>query len=201
MVEVREIIEDIIAEDKRATEIIRRLRALFAHGATEATLVDINECVRDVLTLGHSDRVARNITAEAQLAPNLPRVWGDRIQLQQVLHNLMLNACDAVCENGRGERYLRVSTRLTEEGEVGIEVCDRGVGIDNVERIFEPFFTTKHHGLGLGLAICHRVVSAHRGRLWATNNPDRGATMHIVLPVANPIDKRQASADSGGHAT
>lgn len=197
IVEVQEIIEDIVAENKRATEIIRRLRALFTHGETEATLVDINECVRDVLSIGHGDLVARNITAEALLAPNLPGVWADRVQLQQVLQNLILNACDAMCDNVGRERYLRVSTRLTEEGEVGIEVYDRGVGIENVQRIFEPLFTTKRHGLGLGLAICQRVVSAHRGRLWATNNPDRGATMHIVLPAADSIDKGQASADSG----
>lgn len=198
--EVREIIEDIVAENKRAAEVIRRLRALFARGTSDAAPVDINECVRDVLSLSHSDLVARNVSAEVQLAGNLPSVWADRIQLQQVLLNLILNACDAMCDNNPGERYLRISTRLTEQGEVGVEVCDRGSGIGNIERIFEPFFTTKHHGLGLGLAICRTIVSAHRGRLWATNNPDRGATMHIVLPVEGLIERRQRPTP-GEHAT
>lgn len=181
--EVREIIDDIVTDNKRAAEVIRRLRALFSRGTSEGAPVDVNECVRDVIALSHSDRVARNIVAEVHLAEGLPAVWADRIQLQQVLLNLMLNACDAMSDNGPDERYLRIGTRLTEEGDVSIDVYDRGVGIGNVEKIFEPFFTTKRHGLGLGLAICHTIVSAHRGRLWASNNPDRGATMHIVLPV------------------
>jgi two-component system sensor kinase FixL len=191
--EVREIIEDIVAENKRAAAVIRRLRALFVRGASDAEPVDINECVRDVLSLSHSDLVARNIAVEVQLAPNLPSVRADRIQLQQVLLNLILNACDAMSDNNPGERSLSIVTQLTEQGEVGIEVCDRGSGIDDVERVFEPFFTTKQHGLGLGLAICHTIVSTHRGRLWATNNPDRGATMHIVLPVAGPSERRRRS--------
>jgi C4-dicarboxylate-specific signal transduction histidine kinase len=195
--EVREIIDDIIADDKRAAEVIRRLRALFARGTADAGAVDINECVRDVLLLSHSDLVARNVTSEVRLARNLPDVWADRIQLQQVLLNLVLNACDAMRDSHPGERYLRISTQLTQDGEVGIEVYDRGAGIGNIERIFEPFFTTKHHGLGLGLAICQTIVSAHRGRLWATNNPDRGATMHIVLPVEAPA---QAQAPAGGRS-
>lgn len=198
--EVQEIIEDIITDDKRAAEVIRRLRALFARGKSDAGPVDINECVRDVLSLGHSDLVARNITSEVRLARNLPDVLADRIQLQQVLLNLILNACDAMRGNHPRERYLRVSTELTQDADVGIEVYDRGVGIDDVEKIFEPFFTTKRQGLGLGLAICQTIVRAHRGRLWATNNPDRGATMHIVLPVG-PATNERAPADGRSLAT
>ena len=198
--EVREILEDIISENKRATEVIRRLRALFARGTRDAAPVDINECVRDVLSLSHSDLIARNITAEVQLARNLPDVWADRIQMQQVLLNLMLNACDSMRDNCPGERYLRITTQLAEQGEVSIEVCDRGGGIENLEKIFEPFFTTKHHGLGLGLPICQTIVNAHRGRLWATNNPDRGATMHIVLPVEHLTEQRPTPVDSDQHA-
>jgi two-component system, LuxR family, sensor kinase FixL len=100
-----------------------------------------------------------------------------------VLLNLVLNACDAMDENDPRERYLRIGTRRMEEGGVGIEVYDRGTGIQDPEKIFEPYFTTKQHGLGLGLAICQTIVSAHHGRLWATNNPGRGATIHIELPV------------------
>lgn len=182
--EAREIIEDIVSETKRAADVIRQLRALFARGASAATSVDINECVRGVLSLGHSHLISRDIALEVQLASALPAVRADRVQLQQVLLNLVFNACEAMSDSPE-ERYIRITTRLTEEGDVSIDVYDRGVGIGNVEKIFEPYFTTKSHGLGLGLAICHTIVSAHGGRLWATNNLDRGATMHIVLPVEN----------------
>jgi C4-dicarboxylate-specific signal transduction histidine kinase len=180
--EAREIIEDIVSETKRAADVIRQLRALFSRGASAATSVDINECVRGVLSLGHSHLISRDIALEVQLASALPTVRADRVQLQQVLLNLVFNACEAMSDSPE-ERYLRITTRLTEEGDVSIDVYDRGVGIGNVEKIFEPYFTTKNHGLGLGLAICHTIVSAHGGRLWATNNLDRGATMHIVLPA------------------
>ncbi|HEY0685656.1 MAG TPA: MASE1 domain-containing protein [Steroidobacter sp.] len=199
--EIHEVVDDIIAENKRASEVIRRLRALFARGTADSGPVDVNECVRDVLSLAHSDLVARNIMAEVRLAANLPDVWADRIQLQQVLLNLILNACDAMRENNPGERYLRISTRLTEEGEIGIEVCDRGTGIGDLEKIFEPFYTTKQHGLGLGLAICQTIVGAHRGRLWASNNSDRGATIHIILPLLTSISDRRIAAGSDHPAT
>ena len=193
--EAREIIEDIVSETKRAADVIRQLRALFARGASAATSVDINECVRGVLSLGHSHLVSCDIDLQLQLAPALPRVRVDNVQLQQVLLNLILNACEAMSANTPDERYMRITTCLSEEGDVSIEVYDRGVGIGDVDRIFEPYFTTKNHGLGLGLAICHTIVSAHRGRLWATNNLDRGATMHIVLPAEN------APAAPWGHST
>jgi signal transduction histidine kinase len=199
--DVREIIEDIIADNKRAAEVIRRLGALFRRGTSDAAPVDVNECVRDVLSLGHSDLIACNVATEVQLARNLPDVWADRIQLQQVLLNLMLNACDAMRETSSGERRLRIITQLTEQGEVGIDVCDRGTGIADVEKIFEPFFTTKQHGLGLGLAICRTIVGVHRGRLWATNNPDGGATMHIALPVLSASEQGRMAVDAGQHAT
>lgn len=199
--ELPEIIEDIVLENKRAGEVIRRLRALFAQGTSDAAPVDINDCVRDVLSLSHSDLVARNVTSEVRLARNLPDVWADRIQLQQVLLNLILNACDAMREVSPGERHLRICTQLTEQGEVSIEVGDQGTGIGDVEKIFEPFFTTKQHGLGLGLAICRTIVGAHRGRLWAANNPHGGAIMHIVLPVQSASEQRRAAAERGEHAT
>jgi two-component system sensor kinase FixL len=197
---LQEIFEDIGVENKRAVEVIRRLRALFVRRVSDVAPVNVNQCVRDVLSLGHSDLVARNVTAELRLAHDLPVVLADGVQLQQVLLNLVLNACDAMDENVPRDRYLRISTQLTEEGGVGIEVCDRGVGITDPERIFEPYFTTKHHGLGLGLAICQTIISAHRGRLWATNNSDRGATIHIELPVDGRPDARTRPDHAPGHA-
>lgn len=188
--DVREIVEDIIVDNKRAAEVIRRLRDLFTRRASETVPLDINECVHDVLSIAHGDLVARNVTAQTQLERNLPDVWADRVQLQQVLLNLLHNACDAMGANGPGERNLRVATLLTETGDVAVEVSDRGTGIDDVEKIFEPFFTTKQHGLGLGLAICRTIVVAHQGRLWATNNPQGGATLHVVLPVESLTGER-----------
>jgi C4-dicarboxylate-specific signal transduction histidine kinase len=198
---VLEILEDIGAENKRAAEVIRRLRDLFVRRASDVAPVNVNECVRDVLSLSHGDLVARNVIAEVRLAHELPAVLADRVQLQQVLLNLVLNACDAMNENDPRERYLRISTHCTEQGGVGIEVSDRGVGVRDPEKIFEPYFTTKHHGLGLGLPICQTIISAHRGRLWATNNADRGATIHITLPAdERPAVRRKTAPDPGNSA-
>ncbi|MET0657578.1 MAG: MASE1 domain-containing protein [Steroidobacteraceae bacterium] len=181
---VAEILADIIAEDKRAGEVIRRLRALFRKDAVEMREMSMNECVRDVLALGHSDLIARRVKLDLHLAINLCPARVDRVQMQQVLLNLILNACDAMRDSEPGDRRLRIATRNTNEDSIVIEVTDRGSGIVDVDSIFQPFFTTKDHGLGLGLPICQTIVRAHQGRLWATNNPDRGATFHVALPVS-----------------
>ncbi|MET0985957.1 MAG: MASE1 domain-containing protein [Steroidobacteraceae bacterium] len=183
LTEIEEILTDIISEDKRAGEVIRRLRALFVRGAVELRPLDVNECIRDVLALEHSDLIARNVSVQAVLAADLPWVNADRVQLQQVLLNLIVNACDAMSDNASGDRLLQISTQQVDRGGVDIEICDRGTGIANLDRIFEPFRSTKQHGLGLGLAICHTIIRTHQGRLWATNNSSRGATMHIFLPA------------------
>ncbi|MET0658580.1 MAG: MASE1 domain-containing protein [Steroidobacteraceae bacterium] len=183
LVEIEEILTDIIAEDKRAGEVIRRLRALFVKGALELRPLDVNECIRDVLALEHSDLVARNVSVQAVLAADLPWVNADRVQLQQVLLNLIVNACDAMKDNSPGDRLLQIKSQQADRGGIDIEICDRGTGIANLDKIFEPFRSTKQHGLGLGLAICHTIIRTHQGRLWAMNNSSRGATMHIFLPA------------------
>jgi C4-dicarboxylate-specific signal transduction histidine kinase len=182
--EIREILRDIIRDDVRAAEMIRRLRALLAPGKTSRQNVDFNEVVRDVLTLVRADLVARGVVLTLQLTPQEALVPGDAVQLQQVLLNLIVNACEAMSGRPSGERQLTVSTRVLEDRRtIECAVADRGHGIpeDALERIFEPFVTTRPHGLGLGLAICRSIAEAHGGRLVAANGPDGGAVFRLRL--------------------
>ncbi|HEY4131096.1 MAG TPA: ATP-binding protein, partial [Gemmatimonadaceae bacterium] len=134
-----------------------------------------------------NDLILREVTVTTQLEPSLPNIPADGVQLQQVVLNLIVNACDAMIDQPRAERHLLVTTRA-EDGGVELSVSDRGTGIVSgaVDSVFEPFMTTKEHGLGLGLAICRSIVSAHGGRMWAVNNPDIGATFHLRLPFEHP---------------
>jgi PAS domain S-box-containing protein len=182
--EIREILDDIADEDRRAAEVIRRLRTLLRKGEMQRQPLDLNEVTSDVLRLAHSELIAHGVTLNAQLAPGLPPVHGDRVGLQQVLLNLIVNACDAMRLDEPAERRLTVVTAPDGDHGVRVTVADRGTGIptSGSEQVFEPFFTTKEQGLGLGLSICRSIVAAHNGRLWATNNADRGATFGFDLP-------------------
>jgi signal transduction histidine kinase len=178
-----EILSEIISDNKRAGQVIRRLRALFERGSINVQRVDLNECIREVLTLDRSHLIQHHVVADLTLAEGLPPVMIDRVQLQQVLLNLIANANDAVAENERGDRLVKIVT-FAGNATVEVEISDTGYGIQNLEVIFDPFFSTKEHGIGLGLAISRTIVAAHGGRLWATNNATRGATLHISLPTA-----------------
>jgi two-component system, LuxR family, sensor kinase FixL len=185
LAELREILQDIVAENKRAGEVIQRLRLFLKKGeAQHRDSLSINEVVQSVLNLTYNDLLNKDITVDIELTQNLPTVTGDRIQLQQVLLNLVLNACEAMTDCEPSERRLRVASRL-DNGAVCISVGDRGGSIpeEKIESVFEPFFTTKVEGMGLGLSICRTIISAHRGKIWATNNLDCGATFHFELPV------------------
>jgi two-component system sensor kinase FixL len=184
--ELREILNDIVEEDKRAVEVIRHLRLLLKKGEGQFQPLNLNEVVRNVLRLIHSDLVNQNVAVHAELAVDLPVVQGDSVQLQQVLLNLVVNGCDALAGIAGAERTLFVRTKLTEDQCTRVSVADQGCGIppEKMERIFEPFFTTKVQGMGLGLAICRTIITAHGGRLWGTNNMERGATFHFTLPTA-----------------
>jgi PAS domain S-box-containing protein len=183
---VREILKDIVAEDKRAGEIIRRLRLLLKKGEVQQLPLDVNEVVQEVLKLLHSDLVNHRVETHAELAPDLPPVKADRVQIQQVLVNLVMNACDAMAGVPTGSCRLIVRTGLADGEGVRISIADQGVGIatENLEKVFEPFFTTKADGMGLGLSVCRSIITAHGGRLWAASNPDRGITFHVKLPIA-----------------
>jgi len=183
--EVRDILADIVDQDIRAGEIIHRLRLLLKKGEVQQQPVDVNDAVREVLKLIHSDLVNQGVTTRTELAPALPTVNGDRVQLQQVLLNLLMNACDAMNQNGPANRQIVVRTELSDGVGVCFSVSDCGMGVDpgKLEQVFEPFFSTKAQGLGLGLSVCHTIISAHAGKLWAVNNPDGGATFCFTLPV------------------
>ena len=186
LAEVREILNEIVSEDKRAGEVIRRLRLWLKKGEVQQHSLRINEVVQDVLKLMRSDLINQNVAVDFELARNLPSVTGDPVQLQQVLLNLVVNACDAMADCNTPERRLLIRTGI-ENGSsaVIVSVTDRGGSIpeEKMEQIFEPFFTTKAKGMGLGLSVCRTIIAAHRGKLWATNNADCGATFHFSLPI------------------
>jgi two-component system sensor kinase FixL len=184
--EVRDILADIVDEDKRAGEVIRRLRLLLKKGEAEHQPFDLNEVVREVLKLVRSDLVNQGVAVHTELAPALPAVNADRVQLQQVLLNLVMNACDAMAGGPAGDHKLIIRTGLAGGEGIRVSVADRGVGLasDKLEKVFEPFFTTKVHGMGLGLSVCRTIITAHGGKLWAANNPERGATFYFTLPVS-----------------
>ena len=198
--EIREILVDIVADDQRAGDVILRLRALFERGEAQQESLDLNELIREVLRLLHSEFVSRNISTETELGAHLPPARGDRVQLQQLVLNLAINACEAMADVPSGRRRLVFRSELTEAGELFVRVIDHGKGIasDQLERIFEPFVSSKELGIGLGLAISSNIVAVHGGRLWATANPDHGATFSFTLPVYGPVVSSISPATSDG---
>jgi two-component system, LuxR family, sensor kinase FixL len=182
--EITEMLRDIVADDQRAGEVIHRLRALFIKGTVQTQPVPVNECIAEVLALERSYLITSKVTLELQLAERLPRVAADHVQLQQVLLNLIVNACDAMVGNGPHERRLWIESLPGGDGTVDILVRDTGHGIEDLDIVFEPFFSTKAHGIGLGLAVSRSIITAHGGRLWASCNRPRGAVFHISLPAA-----------------
>ncbi|MCC6194181.1 MAG: HAMP domain-containing histidine kinase [Burkholderiales bacterium] len=180
--EVRDILADIVEDDKRAGEVIRRLRALLKKGEVQRSLLDVRDVVDDVMRVTRNDLLNRDIVLHTDIATGLAPVLGDRIQLQQVLLNLIMNACDAI--HGSEAREIILGARAR-DGAVEFTVTDSGPGIPqgNLERIFEPFVSTKEHGTGLGLSVCRTIVAAHGGRLWAENQEGGGATFRFLLPV------------------
>jgi C4-dicarboxylate-specific signal transduction histidine kinase len=187
LAELGEILKDIVTDDIRAGEVIARLRALLRKEEANLQPLDLNEVTTEVLALARSELIERHVAVSTRLAPGLPRARGDRVQLQQVMLNLLLNACEAMSANEPAKRILTASTVRDGEGLLLVAIADRGSGIppDAADRLFEPFFTTKPHGLGLGLSICRSIIAAHGGRLWADNNPDGGATFTFALPTQN----------------
>jgi C4-dicarboxylate-specific signal transduction histidine kinase len=182
--EIHEILNDIVAEDRRAGEVIRRLRALLKRGETQLLPLDLNEVAGEVIELAHADCVSRGVAIECELEATLPAVRGDRVQLQQVLMNLIVNACDAMSGCRRSDRRLILATKTVDDtAQVSVTDCGQGIPANQMDRLFDPFFTTKGQGLGLGLTICRSIVAAHGGKLWAENNRTGGATFCVSLPA------------------
>lgn len=183
--EVREIVRDIIADDIRASEVISRLRSLLKPGHQGFETFDMSGVIADVVTLVRGQLTERRVELVQRIAPDLPLVTGDRVQLQQVLLNLLVNACDAMSGTDPTERVLTIEADCADECvRVAVTDCGCGLSAEVADRLFEPFVTTKPDGLGLGLSICRSIVRSHGGRLVARNNPKRGATVEFTVPIA-----------------
>ena len=184
--ELREILTDIVEDDRRAVEVIHRLRGLLKKGRLELVPLDANEVVGEVARLVGGDVLLRKVQVRLELAEQLPSVQGDRVQVQQVILNLILNALQAMGESAIADRLLVLRTGADGASAVEIAVEDSGTGVDesDMEQIFQAFHTTKPDGMGMGLAISRSVVEAHGGRLTARNNPGGGATFSFTLPVS-----------------
>ncbi len=175
----------VVADGHRAADIIHRLRALAQKAPPQKDWLDLNVSIREVLALLQSDVHRHGVALATRLAGDVPPLWGDRIQVQQVLLNLLMNAIEALSEVAEGPRELGVSSQRGAAPEVVIAVRDSGPGLDpqGLDRLFDAFYTTKPHGLGMGLAISRSIIEAHGGRLWATAQVPRGAVFQFTLPL------------------
>jgi signal transduction histidine kinase len=181
LLEARDAASGTIGCARRAAEIIDHVRSLFKKSFPQRESVDVNELIREIALLLRNDIRRHSVTVRLELAENLPKVSGDRVQLEQVLMNLMLNAIEAM-QDANGD--LTITSQPGDEGHLLISVSDTGVGIppDKVDQIFDTFFTTKAQGTGMGLGISRSIVESHGGRLWATSDTGRGATFRFTLP-------------------
>jgi C4-dicarboxylate-specific signal transduction histidine kinase len=170
----------------RAADIISRIRLLFNRGTSERELLDVNDVIREIVVLLRGELARYSISVWPELAGDLPHVMGDRVQLQQVMMNLINNSIDAM-KDLDGSRELAIKSERADKEQLMVSVSDTGVGlpVQQADQIFNAFFTTKFHGTGMGLSISRSIVESHRGRLWANGNSPRGASFHIVLPSAD----------------
>jgi PAS domain S-box-containing protein len=183
--EVRQALDHIVKCGNRAGEVIGRIRALIKKAPARKRRFDLNEAILDVIDLTRSEVLRHGVLQQTQLATGLPLIEGDRIQLQQVILNLIMNAVEAMSGIGEEARELLISTEMEPTGGVLVTVRDSGPGLDptSVDRVFEAFYTTKPEGIGIGLAICRSIIEAHGGRMWVTANAPRGAVFRFTLPL------------------
>ena len=183
--EALEALNLIVESSVRAGEVIGRIRALFKKAPTRNERVDINDVIREVVELTRSEAVKNDVSVQTDLASSLPLIHGDRVQLQQVILNLIMNAVEAMSAASDGKRELFISTRKTDPQGVLVGVQDSGPGLTpaTLEHIFDAFHTTKPNGLGIGLPICRSIIEAHGGKLWANANVPDGATFEFTVPA------------------
>jgi two-component system sensor histidine kinase/response regulator len=191
--QLREAIGEVVNDGTRVSEVISRIRALLKKDASARVELDINEIVKEALVLVRSEVTRSRVSLRADLAPDLPRVSGDRVQLQQVVINLIMNAIDAMRTVTDRQRKLIIKSAMHPEG-VLVQVQDSGTGLspEFVDRIFEPFFTTKPEGVGMGLSISRSIIDAHAGHLWVTPGSEYGAIFQFTVPMADTPDERDA---------
>jgi C4-dicarboxylate-specific signal transduction histidine kinase len=181
--EIREIVTDIRRDDTRASEVIRRLGSLLRKAPFEAEDVDLNDVIRETIDFLSALAVARQVEMRASLTPTSLPINGDRVHLQQVILNLVVNAMDAMANMPIDARKIMISTTRTDLAEVAVSDAGPGIPSDKIKEVFEPFFTTKTGGMGMGLSIARTIVEAHDGRIWAENLPASGASIRIKLPL------------------
>jgi signal transduction histidine kinase len=184
--EMRAIIDDILRDDHRAGQVIDKLRSLLKNGSIDVQPVDLPEVIDGVLSLVQPDANSRHILISRSLPPDLPLACGDKIHLQQVLINLLVNAMDVLVGQENGQRGIWLHVRQIDDKMLEVRVCDNGPGIPDgqFERLFEPFFTTKKTGMGMGLPVSKTIIEAHKGKLWAENRPEGGACFCFTVPIA-----------------
>jgi C4-dicarboxylate-specific signal transduction histidine kinase len=182
--EAREASLRVVKDATRAAEIMDRIRLLFKKGTPQRELVDVNEVIREMIVLLRNQATRYSIFVRTDLAADIPQIMGDRVQLQQVLMNLIVNSIDAMKEV-EGTRNLAIKSQRAENEQVMLSVSDTGVGLSPqyLDQIFDAFFTTKDHGTGMGLRISRSIIESHGGRLWAADNSPRGASFHFTLPT------------------
>jgi signal transduction histidine kinase len=186
MREALEAVERIVRDAERASQVILRIRAFLRREVRQVIPTDLNEAVREVLIMMRAKISSQGISLRSATQPDLPAVAADRIQLQQVILNLVMNALDAMALVTGRTRLLQIDLFRHDEGALHVAIRDTGVGLtaEQRERVFDAFHTTKAHGMGMGLAISRSIIEAHGGRLWATPNADYGETFHFTLPIA-----------------
>jgi PAS domain S-box-containing protein len=197
--EVRQALDEIVKCGNQAADVIGQIRALIKKSPPRKGRFDLNEAIRDVIALTHREVLQHGVSLRTELATGLPPATGDRVQLQQVVLNLIMNAIEAMASVDAAARQLLISTEADPSGGISVAVADSGPGLDpqNVGRVFDAFYTTKPEGMGMGLAICLSIIEAHGGRLWVTANEPQGAVFHFTLPAEQ--DETVAAEPAGRH--
>jgi C4-dicarboxylate-specific signal transduction histidine kinase len=193
--EARAAATRMVKDGTRAAEIISRIRLLFNRGTPQRELVDVNEVIGEIIVLLRGELARYSVSVLPELAADLPQVMGDRVQLQQVMMNLINNSIDAM-KDLDGSRELAITSQRAENEQLMVSVTDTGVGLpmQQADQIFNAFFTTKFHGTGMGLSISRSIVESHSGRLWAAENSPRGASFHIILPAKVAAQRKTPTA-------
>jgi two-component system sensor kinase FixL len=199
--EVREALDDILGDAKRAGDVIHHLRALSKKTEFIRATVDIEDTIREIVSLVQGDLALKNISLALDFNADSTELEGDRIQLQQIIMNLIMNGSESTMASGKSRKELTIRTSNDDEDYIQVAICDNGIGIkpEIENNLFCPFFTSKPEGMGMGLTICRSIIEMHQGQIWASNNSNEGATFYFSLPrkkVEMKNERKGRQADS-----